>query len=696
MRRALTSFGFTIIVLLLSTLINFGPNILPVKAEQSFSDNFNDDNANSWTQQLATWTVTDGEYRVSVGYVKTGLSTVNQLSFSDCIIETQVRFSDAIGFRAGIVFRYLDNQYYYSLDMSNEYNTIELMKHSPSYTDFGELLPLTYGNNSITIDPNVNYQLKLEAIGPNFLAYLNGQKVLSATDASYASGLVGLRATRADANFDNFIVNGQIQPVSPTPIPSPIPSKIPLPTNGSLSDDFSTDSGLWQYLRSAYKDQTNQDLVLTNSNYFEGGVAFLNTPIQGPFTANFRYKVGGGDRRGDGFTMFFYKQKYSTVGLGGGLGFNNETQFFPGYGIEFDAWQNIPQDFKLGPQPNLGDPSPDHIALIENDVGNHLAYVNDERVADNNWHQVCVVVGESSVSVYVDQGLVLQWNGVLNRTYDELGFSGTTAGLNSMWHIIDDFSITAQNLQTPSLTTTCITSESQLSFNVKINGYLTVNGSGIPNAPILISYSVTGGDSWQDLTLVQTDSDGYYSALWLLSVTGEYQVKAVYKGSGNYLGTSNIVNFAMEPGAEQNVFSINSNSTLSALTFNSTSKELSFSVSGESGTTGYINAYIPKSLINDTAGLRVYLDNNPIDFTVHSQGDCWLLSSTYHHSSHLITIGLASSTATSGSFVPNGFLENYIIYIIGGFIAIFAIALVLAFKAARKSVDNHKNNCKPV
>jgi hypothetical protein len=47
---------------------------------------------------------------------------------------------------------------------------------------------------------------------------------------------------------------------------------------------------------------------------------------------------------------------------------------------------------------------------------------------------------------------------------------------------------------------------------------------------------------------------------------------------------------------------------------------------------------------------------------------------------------LASPTATSGSIVPNGFLENYIIYIVGGFIAVFAAALIVAFKAARKSV----------
>ena len=667
-----------------------------MKAEQSFSDNFDDGNANGWTQQLATWTVTNGEYCVSVGYVKTGLSTVNGLSFSDCTIETQVRFSDSVGFRAGIVFRYLDSLCYYSLEISNEYNTIELMKYSPSFPDFGEFLPLNYGNHSIMIDPNVNYQLRLEAVGSNFTAYLDGQKVLSATDASYASGLVGLRAERADANFDNFIVNGDVQPISPTPTPTPTPVKVPLPSNGSLSDDFSTDSGLWQYLRSAYRDPVNQTLVLTNSNYFEGGVVFLNTPIQGPFTANFRYKVGGGDRQGDGFTMFFYKQKFSTVALGGGLGFNPANQTIPGYGIEFDGWQNIAQDFQIGNQTFPGDPSADHIALIEDSVGNHLAYVNDERAVDNNWHQVSVVVGESSVSVYVDQGLVLQWNGVLNRTYDEFGFSGTTSGLNSQWHIIDDFSITAQNLQTPSLTTSCVTSVSASSFDVHINGDLTFEGTAIPDAPILLSYSVTGGDSWQDLTLVHTSSDGSYSALWMLSVTGDYMLKALYKGSDDYLGTSNIVNFSMESGDAQSVFSVTSNSTLSALSFDSTTKELNFTVSGEAGTTGYVDVFIPKSMVSDISALKVYIDSSQIDYSTQSQSDGWLLHFSYHHSTHMVTISMGSGTSIGGNSAKtsdstfNFNVGDYVVYVVSAAIAVVIVVLAVALRAWKKTLTDTK------
>ena len=396
-------------------------------------------------------------------------------------------------------------------------------------------------------------------------------------------------------------------------------------------------------------------MVLTTDSYFQGGAAFFNPPIQGSFSANFRYKVGEGSWQGDGFTMFFYKQDYSNLDSGDSLGFNPLDKTAPGYGIEFDGWQNIPYDFQeaSGGHPNaLGDPSANHIALIKDYSGNHLVWVNDSRVADNTWHQVKVNVDASAVQVFVDQNLVLEWSGTFDRTYDGFGFSGGTGGPGSNWHIIDDFSITAQNLQTPALTTACISSKSQSAFNVQINGDLTLNGAAIPNAPILLSYSVTGGNSWQDLTLVHTKSDGSYSALWLLPVTGDYMLKAVYRGSENYLGVTNLVSFSIERCTEQSVFSVTSNSTLTELSLNSATRELSFRVSGDYGTTGYISVYIPKTLINDVSGLKIRLDSNQVDYTVQSLSEGWLLYVTYHHSTHVVTINLGANANPAESTAP--------------------------------------------
>jgi len=431
----------------------------------------------------------------------------------------------------------------------------------------------------------------------------------------------------------------------------------------TFTDDFSQDSGNWQYFGSAYRDATNQTLVLTTSDYMTGGEAFFDVPIRGSFTASFQYKVGGGVHQGDGFVMFFYKQKFTQPNEGGGLGFSirngSELKPVPGYGIEFDGWQNSESNHRLiadNLNPPYGDPSENHVALIKDSVGNHLAWVDDQRIADNIWHQVTINVQPTTIQVYIDGDLVLEWSGTLDQTYDGFGFGAGTGAPGTNWHIIDDVSITAKELHTPTLTTTCISSVGLASFPVQIDGQLAFDCTGISNAPIQLSYSITGGNSWQDLTLVHTNSEGKYSAVWLLSVTGDYMLKATYKGGGDYLRTSITVNFSVAPCSDQSTFSVTSNSTLSQLYFDSENKTVSFSVSGASGSTGYINIYIPVSLINDISGLKIYVDNAQISYNTQALGDGWLLHATYHHSSHQVTVTLETPTdnhQTQSSTQPN-------------------------------------------
>jgi parallel beta-helix repeat protein len=202
-----------------------------------------------------------------------------------------------------------------------------------------------------------------------------------------------------------------------------------------FSDDFSTDSGMWKYSGSAYRDSTNQCLVLTEPVNDQGGVALFNNTFTDCFTANFSYRAGGGTGA-DGFAFFFYKQNYSAPGYGGGLAFNGPT-IIPGYGIEFDNWQNV-YGGEPSPPYEHADPSANHIALIKDHVGNHLLYVNDLGTEDNTWHNVTVRVRFSSVKVLVDGSFIFQWNGTLDRALNCFGFCGGT-GSGTNWHIIDNF-----------------------------------------------------------------------------------------------------------------------------------------------------------------------------------------------------------------------------------------------------------------
>ncbi|HMK95064.1 MAG TPA: hypothetical protein VK536_06635 [Candidatus Limnocylindrales bacterium] len=200
------------------------------------------------------------------------------------------------------------------------------------------------------------------------------------------------------------------------------------------------------------------------------------------------------------------------------------------------------------------------------------------------------------------------------------------------------------------LLVSCQSSTSISNFRVTINGSLTYNGVGISGAPIILSYSINEGSSWQGLTTIDTDSNGDFLAEWLPSVTGNFLVNATYAGNSTYPGTSAVVSLVVTPYSYENaqeVFLVESNSTVSDLAFNSTSGQLSFTVSGPRGSTGYANVYISKSLINDTSNIKAYLDGNPISYTVTPTSDSWILHFTYHHSTHEITIDLNSEpTAT--------------------------------------------------
>jgi hypothetical protein len=165
------------------------------------------------------------------------------------------------------------------------------------------------------------------------------------------------------------------------------------------------------------------------------------------------------------------------------------------------------------------------------------------------------------------------------------------------------------------------------------------------------------------------------------SVTGNYQLRATYEGDDNYLGTHTIVNMAVTQYAEENVFSVTSNSTVTSLMFESANKELRFTVSGDSGTTGYADVYIAKTLVQDASSMGVHLDENKIDYTLTSTDDSWLLHFVYSHSSHNVTISLGSS-----SWLDGNLLGNWMIYI-----AIAAIAVIIVVAAVVLKKRKSKN-----
>lgn len=218
----------------------------------------------------------------------------------------------------------------------------------------------------------------------------------------------------------------------------------------SYFDDFSSDSGLWEYVGNAQLDPINDFVCLTNPNDWEVGAIFFDTTFTSHFIANFSYLIGGGTGA-DGITIFFYKQHYSvdssgweSTGAGSEIGFDYLGTPIPGYGVEFDGYPH-----------NENDSPENHIAIIKDSVNNHLLSVDDPRVEDDTWHDACIMVNQTSIMVYVDNDLVLDWTGAIDRSYTYFGFSGSTGGSNN-WHLIDNVSLQLfSSVQLPVPETPC-------------------------------------------------------------------------------------------------------------------------------------------------------------------------------------------------------------------------------------------------
>jgi len=196
------------------------------------------------------------------------------------------------------------------------------------------------------------------------------------------------------------------------------------------------------------------------------------------------------------------------------------------------------------------------------------------------------------------------------------------------------------------------TSSTVVGSAVNIYGILTdENGNPLQNKLVTLSYSVTDND-WVPIGSSITNAAGEYYIQWISTASGTFTLKAEWNGNDEYLGTSATTTLTSLPYQNQYVFYIESNSTITALTFDATESELIFTASGASGTTGYVKATIPKDLLYTEGNWSVLVDEKPTIPTIKEDANQTYLHFTYGHSTKTIKIKGPETTPEFPSWIP--------------------------------------------
>lgn len=171
-----------------------------LKEGQSYSCDFNNENAQGWITAGGAWEVKNSEYSVNAGPGFRSLQKDN--TFKNFVYEADV--AACSNGSAGLVFNVskTSDSSGYGVIISPTDDKVILNKYSINVTEMGQA--------KFNIDKNTMYHLKVVVKGRFIDIYINGTHVISAADIQDSfpdGGYIGLMSSFNSSRFDNISVH---------------------------------------------------------------------------------------------------------------------------------------------------------------------------------------------------------------------------------------------------------------------------------------------------------------------------------------------------------------------------------------------------------------------------------------------------------------------------------------------------------
>jgi len=158
-------------------------------------------NTNGWSDDGANCTFKNGSYQITNGYIC--FAPISG-EITDAIVSVQVKqVSGPQTDPYGITVRHTSTGNFYNFDVASNGEWAFFIHKNGQATRLHDYTT----NAAIKTGLNQTNTLKVAMKGSTFTLYINGQLVGQVTDATFASGKVGLESSRPVADFNTFEVD---------------------------------------------------------------------------------------------------------------------------------------------------------------------------------------------------------------------------------------------------------------------------------------------------------------------------------------------------------------------------------------------------------------------------------------------------------------------------------------------------------